>query len=272
MVAQGGMGSRSLPTKDFCCRPASRRCTRQARSPRNICARDPRPRHARHPRCSGSGSSRPYASTQTILVNDPQWPSAYYLEQNKLRRVAGSTHGLYEPRRSPASTSRGARACRGAVPRHPVWFKRRSARRRRCKVHGGVFNRRAEADAKPQIIATDAEDVRGHERSTTAAAQAAGGATRRDRRLRCRPACRRARTRGSTRRSTRCFALGPAGSLALSSSTATSNYKQTGLLQAFSGSFSLLHQPPKPRRLRVGLPSLRLPRAARRSCVPTASS
>ena len=42
------------------------------------------------------------------------------------------------------------------------------------------------------------------------------------------------------------------------------NYKQTGLLQAYAA-YSLLQQPPRRVGLRVGLPGLRAPRAARRA-------
>ena len=50
-----------------------------------------------------------------------------------------------------------------------------------------------------------------------------------------------------------------------------SNYKQTGLLQAYAA-YSLLQQPPPPGRLRVGLPGLRAPRAARACCAASAWS
>ena len=47
------------------------------------------------------------------------------------------------------------------------------------------------------------------------------------------------------------------------------NYKQTGLLQAYAA-YSLLQQPPRAGRLRVRVPGLRAPRAARRCCAASA--
>ena len=44
-----------------------------------------------------------------------------------------------------------------------------------------------------------------------------------------------------------------------------SNYKQTGLLQAYAA-YSLLQQPPQARRVRLRLPGVRAPRAARACC------
>jgi len=182
------------------------------------------------------GGSPTIASTQTILVNAAM-AKAYYLEQNKYvehQPDAGLTN-LVIP---------GQHELALALPwggtSHPVWFKR-DPRVANVKVLGGVFNR-ALMLGVPQIVAAALEatkDMKPDERYAALAQTAAGV-------MNTMPPRENPRVNKSL---DSVHASGPLGR-AHCVINGNSNYKQTGMLQAYAAAH-LLQQPPK----RVGFAS-----------------
>ena len=182
------------------------------------------------------GGSPTIASTQTILVNAAM-AKAYYLEQNKYVEHQPDA-GLY------SLAIPGQHELALALPwggtSHPVWFKR-DPRVANVKVLGGVFNR-ALMLGVPQIVAAALEatkDMKPDDRYAALAQTAAGV-------INTMPPRENPRVNKSM---DSVHASGPLGR-AHCIIYGNSNYKQTGLMQAYAAAH-LLQQPPK----RVGFAS-----------------
>lgn len=182
------------------------------------------------------GGSPTIASTQTILVNAAM-AKAYYLEQNKYVEHQPDA-GLYN------LAIPGQHELALALPwggtSHPVWFKR-DPRVANVKVLGGVFNRGLMLGV-PQIVAAALEatkDMNPDDRYAALAQTAAGV-------MNTMPPRENPRVNKSM---DSVYASGPLGR-AHCVIYGNSNYKQTGLMQAFAAAY-LLQQPPR----RVGFAS-----------------
>lgn len=182
------------------------------------------------------GGSPTIASTRTILVN-AALAAAYYLEQN--------TYVPWDPGAGLYSLAvPGQHETALALPwggtSHPVWF-RKDPRVANVKVLGGVFNR-ALMEGVPQIVAAaieatkDLPDDERYEALSQTAAQVQSEMPPREN-PRVNKSVDSVHASGPLGRS-HCVIYG------------NSNYKQTGLLQAYAA-YSLLQQPPA----RVGFAS-----------------
>jgi short subunit dehydrogenase-like uncharacterized protein len=176
------------------------------------------------------------ASTRTILVN-AALSQAYYLEQNQYVEwpADGGLHDVVVP---------GHHETGLALPwggtSHPVWF-RRDPRVANVKVLGGVFDR-ALMTGVPLIVSAVVEQIKDlpeAEQQRVLTEQAAAVMNQMP---------PRERTRVNTSLDS-VHASGPLGR-AHCVIHGNSNYKQTGLLQAYAA-YSLLQQPPR----RVGFAS-----------------
>jgi short subunit dehydrogenase-like uncharacterized protein len=176
------------------------------------------------------------ASTRTILVN-AALAKAHYLEQNSYVEWPADG-GLYDVM-VPGQHETGLALPWGGTS-HPVWFKR-DPRVANVKVLGGVFNR-ALMQGVPQIVAAVLEQIEGlpeHEKLRVLTEQAAGVMSENP-------------PRENTRINTSLDSVHASGPLGRAHCVihGNSNYKQTGLLQAYAA-YSLLQQPPH----RVGFAS-----------------
>ena len=176
------------------------------------------------------------ASTRTILVN-AALAKAHYLEQNSYVEWPADG-GLYDVV-VPGQHETGLALPWGGTS-HPVWFKR-DPRVANVKVLGGVFNR-ALMQGVPQIVAAVLEQIEGlpeHEKLRVLTEQAAGVMSENP-------------PRENTRINTSLDSVHASGPLGRAHCVihGNSNYKQTGLLQAYAA-YSLLQQPPH----RVGFAS-----------------
>ena len=170
------------------------------------------------------------ASTLTILVNAAT-SAAYYLEQNSYVEWPSDT-GL-QTVTVPGQHETGLALPWGGTS-HPVWF-RRDPRVANVKVLGGVFNR-ALMLGVPQIVAAvleQVEDLPDEEKHRVLAEQAAlvqGDMPPRE----------------NPRINTSVDSVHASGPLGRAHCViyGNSNYKQTGLLQAYAA-YSLLQQPPR---------------------------
>jgi short subunit dehydrogenase-like uncharacterized protein len=176
------------------------------------------------------------ASTRTILVN-AALSKAYYLEQNSYVEWPADG-GLYNLT-VPGQHETGLALPWGGTS-HPVWFKR-DPRVANVKVLGGVFNR-ALMEGVPQIVAAVVEQVKDlpvEDKYKVLAEQAAGVMSEMP-------------PRENTRINTSLDSVHASGPLGRAHCViyGNCNYKQTGLLQAYTA-YSLLQQPPK----RVGFAS-----------------
>ncbi len=182
------------------------------------------------------GGSPTIASTQTILVNAAT-STAHYLQQNQYVEF-DPNQGLV-PLVVPGQHELALSLPWGGTS-HPVWFKR-DPRVANCKAQGGVFNA-ALMNGVPQIVAGALEatkDMTPAERDaalTETAAQV----------MNVMPPRENPRVNKSL---DSVHASGPLGR-AHCVIHGNSNYKQTGLLQAYAA-YSLLQQPP----LRTGFAS-----------------
>ena len=170
------------------------------------------------------------ASTRTILVN-AALAKAYYLEQNQYAEWPADG-GLYDVT-VPGQHETGLALPWGGTS-HPVWFKR-DPRVANVKVLGGVFNR-ALMQGVPQIVAAVLEQIEGlpeAEKLRVLHEQAAGVMSENP-------------PRENTRINTSLDSVHASGPLGRAHCVihGNSNYKQTGLLQAY-GAYSLLQQPPR---------------------------
>ena len=196
------------------------------------------------------GGSPTIASTLTILVN-AALSKAYYLEQNAYQEWDAEA-GLYQ------LAIPGQHELALALPwggtSHPVWF-RRDPRVANVKVLGGVFNKPL-MQGVPQIVAAAIEATKDMDPDDRYAALTATAAQV----MNQMPPRENPRINKSL---DSVHASGPLGR-AHCVIHGNSNYKQTGLLQAYAA-YSLLQQ--KPRRVGFAsrLPGLRAPRAARRA-------
>ena len=198
------------------------------------------------------GGSPTIASTQTILVNAALSGGA--LPRAEHLRPVGPRGRATTSWSSPASTS-SRWPCRGAAPRTRSGS---SATRGSptCKALGGVFNTRADArrpaDRRrpPSRRPRTWTPTRPYAALTATAAQV----------MNQMPPRENPRVNKSL---DSVHASGPLGR-AHCVIHGNQNYKQTGLLQAYAA-YSLLQQPPQAGRLRLGLPGVRAPRAARRA-------
>ena len=188
------------------------------------------------------------ASTRTILVN-AALAKAHYLEQNQYVEWPADA-GLYDVT-VPGQHGTGLALPWGGTS-HPVWF-RRDPRVANVRVLGGVFNR-ALMQGVPQIVAAVLAQIEGlpePDKLRVLTEQAAGVMSENP-------------PRENTRINTSLdsvYASGPLGR-AHCVIHGNSNYKQTGLLQAYAA-YSLLQQPP-------GAPASRP--AARRSATGSCSA
>jgi short subunit dehydrogenase-like uncharacterized protein len=176
------------------------------------------------------------ASTRTILVN-AALSKAYYLEQNQYAEWPADGN-LYDVV-IPGQHETGLALPWGGTS-HPVWFKR-DPRVANVKVLGGVFNR-ALMQGVPLIVKAVLEQIEGlpeSEKLRVLTEQAAG-------------VMNQMPPREATRINTSLDSVHASGPLGRAHCVihGNSNYKQTGLLQAY-GAYSLLQQPPK----RVGFAS-----------------
>ncbi|HEY6310292.1 MAG TPA: DUF5938 domain-containing protein [Streptosporangiaceae bacterium] len=176
------------------------------------------------------------ASTRTILVN-ACLSKAYYLEQNRYVEWPADA-GLYDVV-VPGQHETGLALPWGGTS-HPVWFKR-DPRVANVKVLGGVFNR-ALMQGVPQIVAAVLGQIEGlpeSEKLRVLTEQAAN-------------VMNQMPPREATRINTSLDSVHASGPLGRAHCVihGNSNYKQTGLMQAY-GAYSLLQQPPK----RVGFAS-----------------
>jgi len=176
------------------------------------------------------------ASTRTILVN-ACLSKAYYLEQNRYVEWPADA-GLYDVV-VPGQHETGLALPWGGTS-HPVWF-RRDPRVANVKVLGGVFNR-ALMQGVPQIVAAVLGQIEGlpeSEKLRVLTEQAAN-------------VMNQMPPREATRINTSLDSVHASGPLGRAHCVihGNSNYKQTGLMQAY-GAYSLLQQPPK----RVGFAS-----------------
>jgi short subunit dehydrogenase-like uncharacterized protein len=176
------------------------------------------------------------ASTRTILVN-AALAKAHYLEQNEYVEWPADA-GLYDVT-VPGQHETGLALPWGGTS-HPVWFKR-DPRVANVKVLGGVFNR-ALMQGVPQIVAAALAQIQGlsdEDRYQALSEQAAAVMSQMP-------------PRESTRVNTSLDSVHASGPIARAHCVihGNSNYKQTGLLQAY-GAYSLLQQRP----LRTGFAS-----------------
>jgi short subunit dehydrogenase-like uncharacterized protein len=170
------------------------------------------------------------ASTRTILVN-AALAKAYYLEQNSY--VEWPADGTLYDVAIPGQHETGLALPWGGTS-HPVWFKR-DPRVANVKVLGGVFNRPLMLGV-PQIVKAVLEQIEGlpeEEKLRVLTEQAAG-------------VMNQMPPREATRINTSLDSVHASGPLGRAHCVihGNSNYKQTGLLQAY-GAYSLLQQPPK---------------------------
>jgi short subunit dehydrogenase-like uncharacterized protein len=176
------------------------------------------------------GGSPTIASTQTILVNAAT-STAHYLEQNQL--VAFDASAGLVPLVVPGQHELALSLPWGGTS-HPIWF-RRDPRVANVKAQGGVFNA-ALMHGVPQIVAAALEatkDMSEEDRDaalTETAAQV----------MNTMPPRENPRVNKSL---DSVHASGPLGR-AHCVIHGNSNYKQTGLLQAYAA-YSLLQSPPK---------------------------
>jgi len=182
------------------------------------------------------GGSPTIASTRTILVN-AALSGAYYLEQNNYQPWDPEA-GLYQ------LAIPGQHELALALPwggtSHPVWFKR-DPRVANVKVLGGVFNK-ALMQGVPQIVAAAIEatkDMSPNDRYDALDATAA-------------QVMNQMPPRENPRLNKSLDSVHASGPLGRAHCVihGNSNYKQTGLLQAFAA-YSLLQTPPR----RVGFAS-----------------
>ncbi|MGD0242180.1 MAG: DUF5938 domain-containing protein [Streptosporangiaceae bacterium] len=176
------------------------------------------------------------ASTRTILVN-ACLSKAYYLEQNQYAEWPADA-GLYDVA-IPGQHEVGLALPWGGMS-HPVWFKH-DPRVASVKALGGVFNRPLMLGV-PQIVKGVLEAIEGlpdSEKLRVINEQAAA-------------VMNQMPPREATRINTSLDSVHASGPLGRAHCVihGNSNYKQTGLLQAY-GAYSLLQQPP----LRVGFAS-----------------
>ncbi len=176
------------------------------------------------------------ASTRTILVN-ACLSKAYYLEQNQYAEWPADA-GLYDVV-IPGQHEIGLALPWGGMS-HPVWFKR-DPRVANVKALGGVFNRPLMLGV-PQIVKGVLEAIEGlpdDEKLRIINEQAAG-------------VMNQMPPREATRVNTSLDSVHASGPLGRAHCVihGNSNYKQTGLMQAY-GAYSLLQQPPH----RVGFAS-----------------
>jgi short subunit dehydrogenase-like uncharacterized protein len=176
------------------------------------------------------------ASTRTILVN-AALSAAYYLEQN--RYVEWPADGGLTDVVVPGQHETGLALPWGGTS-HPVWF-RRDPRVANVKAQGGVFDR-ALMQGVPQIVSAVVAQIQGlpkAEKYRVLTEQAAAVMNQMP---------PREKTRVNTSLDS-AHASGPLGR-AHCVIHGNSNYKQTGLMQAYAA-YSLLQQPPR----RVGFAS-----------------
>jgi short subunit dehydrogenase-like uncharacterized protein len=176
------------------------------------------------------------ASTRTILVN-ACLAKAYYLEQNRYAEWPADA-GLYNVV-VPGQHETGLALPWGGTS-HPVWF-RRDPRVANVKVLGGVFDR-ALMQGVPQIVSAvlgQIKDLPKAEQHRVLTEQAAA-------------VMNEMPPREYTRINTSLDSVHASGPLGRAHCVihGNSNYKQTGLLQAYAA-YSLLQQPPR----RVGFAS-----------------
>ena len=176
------------------------------------------------------------ASTRTILVN-ACLSKAYYLEQNQYAEWPADA-GLYDVA-IPGQHEIGLALPWGGMS-HPVWFKH-DPRVANVKALGGVFNRPLMLGV-PQIVKGVLAAIEGlpdSEKLRVIDEQAAG-------------VMNQMPPREATRINTSLDSVHASGPLGRAHCVihGNSNYKQTGLMQAY-GAYSLLQQPPK----RVGFAS-----------------
>jgi hypothetical protein len=170
------------------------------------------------------------ASTLTILMN-ACLSKAYYLEQDQYLEWPGDA-GLYDVV-VPGQHETGLALPWGGTS-HPVWF-RHDPRVANVKVLGGVFNR-ALMQGVPQIVSAVVEQVKDlpqAEQYRVLGEQAAGVMSQMP-------------PRENTRINTSLDSVHASGPLGRAHCVihGNSNYKQTGLLQAYAA-YSLLQQPPR---------------------------
>jgi short subunit dehydrogenase-like uncharacterized protein len=170
------------------------------------------------------------ASTRTILVN-AALSKAHYLEQNAYAEWPADA-GLYDVV-VPGQHETGLALPWGGTS-HPVWF-RHDPRVANVKVLGGVFNRPLMLGV-PQIVSAVVEQVKDLPRAEqyrVLAEQAAG-------------VMNQMPPRENTRINTSLDSVHASGPLGRAHCVihGNSNYKQTGLLQAYAA-YSLLQQPPR---------------------------
>jgi short subunit dehydrogenase-like uncharacterized protein len=176
------------------------------------------------------------ASTRTILVN-ACLSKAYYLEQNQYAEWPADA-GLYDVA-IPGQHEIGLALPWGGMS-HPVWFKH-DPRVANVKALGGVFNRPLMLGV-PQIVTGVLAAIEGlpdSEKLRVINEQAAG-------------VMNQMPPREVTRVNTSLDSVHASGPLGRAHCVihGNSNYKQTGLMQAY-GAYSLLQQPPR----RVGFAS-----------------
>jgi len=176
------------------------------------------------------------ASTRTILVN-ACLSKAYYLEQNQYAEWPADA-GLYDVA-IPGQHEIGLALPWGGMS-HPVWF-RHDPRVANVKALGGVFNRPLMLGV-PQIVTGVLAAIEGlpdSEKLRVINEQAAG-------------VMNQMPPREATRVNTSLDSVHASGPLGRAHCVihGNSNYKQTGLMQAY-GAYSLLQQPPR----RVGFAS-----------------
>ena len=169
------------------------------------------------------------ASTRTILVN-AALSKAYYLEQNQYVEWPADA-GLYDVV-VPGQHETGLALPWGGTS-HPVWFKR-DPRVANVKVLGGVFNRPLMLGV-PQIVKGVLEQIEGlpeNEKLRVLTEQASA-------------VMNQMPPREATRINTSLDSVHASGPLGRAHCVihGNSNYKQTGLMQAY-GAYSLLQQPP----------------------------
>jgi hypothetical protein len=170
------------------------------------------------------------ASTRTILVN-ACLSKAYYLEQNQYAEWPADA-GLYDVA-IPGQHEIGLALPWGGMS-HPVWFKH-DPRVASVKALGGVFNRPLMLGV-PQIVKGVLEAIEGlpdSEKLRIIDEQAAA-------------VMNQMPPREATRINTSLDSVHASGPLGRAHCVihGNSNYKQTGLMQAY-GAYSLLQQPPK---------------------------
>jgi short subunit dehydrogenase-like uncharacterized protein len=170
------------------------------------------------------------ASTRTILVN-ACLSKAYYLEQNQYAEWPADA-GLYDVA-IPGQHEIGLALPWGGMS-HPVWFKH-DPRVANVKALGGVFNRPLMLGV-PQIVKgvlAAIEDLPDSEKLRVINEQAAA-------------VMNQMPPREATRINTSLDSVHASGPLGRAHCVihGNSNYKQTGLMQAY-GAYSLLQQPPR---------------------------